>query len=29
MIQVTRWFWNVLVVVLLTETHEAYEEAAR
>ena len=29
MIQVTRWFWNMLVVVLLTEIQEAYEEIAR
>ena len=29
MIQVTRCFWNMLVVVLLTEIQEAYEEIAR
>ena len=29
MIQVTRWFWNMLVVMLLTEMQEAYEETAR
>ena len=29
MIQVTRWFWNMLVVMLLTEMQEAYEGTAR